>query len=294
MFGLLNIHKPAGMTSRDVVNRVQRLVRPAKAGHAGTLDPLATGVLVVAVGWATRLIEYVQRMPKRYVGTFLLGRHSDTEDVEGRVVELPDPPRPTRAQIAAALPRFIGQIQQTPPAFSALKVRGQRAYALARAGQLVELNPRPIWISELQLQDYEYPELTIEIECGSGTYVRSLGRDLAESLGTAAVMSALTRTAIGNFRIESASAIEDLSCENLPERLLPATDALADLPRMVLSDAEITRVRRGQPIFNPGPSLPSVISPEVVALDAQGQLVAILGVNASSLRPVRVVPAEAT
>src|SRR6187399_831043 len=122
MFGLLNLDKPAGVTSRDVVNRVQRLVRPHKVGHAGTLDPLATGVLVVAIGPATRLVEYVQRMPKTYHATFLLGRTSDTEDVQGTVVELPNPPVSKRADIAGATLRFVGQIEQRPPAYSALKV----------------------------------------------------------------------------------------------------------------------------------------------------------------------------
>src|SRR3954462_2976034 len=127
MIGLLNLNKPPGCTSRDVVNRVQKLVRPEKVGHAGTLDPLATGVLVVAIGGATRLVEYIQQQPKRYLATFLLGRESDTEDVEGKVVELGQPPIPPPHEIATALPRFTGEIDQVPPAFSALKVAGQRA-----------------------------------------------------------------------------------------------------------------------------------------------------------------------
>src|SRR5690606_37780791 len=131
MFGILNIHKPAGITSRDVVNRVQRLAKPHKTGHAGTLVPLATGVLAVCVGQATRLIEYVQLMPKRCVGTCLLGRQSGREDVEGAVVELAAPPVPTREQIETAIPLFVGRILQTPPAYSVLKVGGKRAYALA-------------------------------------------------------------------------------------------------------------------------------------------------------------------
>src|SRR5262245_35406014 len=200
MFGLLNIDKPAGLTSRDVVSRVQRLVRPQKVGHAGTLDPLATGVLVVAVGPATRLVEYVQRMPKTYQGTFLLGRTSDTEDVEGEVVELDSPPVPTRAEIDAALPRFIGTIEQRPPAYSALKVAGRRAHKLARRGEAVELAPRPVEIHAIELLRYEYPEMELRIDCGSGTYVRSLGRDVAEAVDTGAVMAALRRLAIGPFQ----------------------------------------------------------------------------------------------
>src|SRR5262245_7182097 len=171
MFGLLNIDKPAGVTSRDVVNRVQRLVRPLKVGHAGTLDPLATGVLVVAIGQATRLVEYLQRLPKTYQGTFLLGRTSDTEDIEGTVIELTDTSIPTEQQIQGALPQFLGTIDQTPPAYSALKVSGQRSYDLARRGQAVDLAARPVEIHDLQLVRFAYPELELLIRCGSGTYI---------------------------------------------------------------------------------------------------------------------------
>src|SRR5206468_2581373 len=146
------------LTSRDVVNRVQRLVRPHKVGHAGTLDPQATGVLVLALGPATRLVEYVQQMPKTYQATFLLGRTSDTEDIAGTVVELPAPVVPTRAEIETAIPRFLGTIEQRPPAYSALKVAGRRAYELARRGDAVELAPRSIEVHSLEIVRYDYPE----------------------------------------------------------------------------------------------------------------------------------------
>jgi tRNA pseudouridine55 synthase len=243
--GLLNINKPPGATSRDAVNIVQRLVRPAKAGHAGTLDPLATGVLVICVGAATRLIEHVQRLPKTYLGTFLLGRESDTEDIEGRVVELADPPRPTLEQLSAAAARFTGETMQRPPAYSALKVAGRRAYELARKGKPVDLKPRPIKVFRLEIKSYCYPRMELEIECGGGTYVRSLGRDLAESLGTAAVMSALTRTAIGDFRLQNAVDPASLSAEDLPSRLLPLLRAVEDLPRVDLTPAEVVRLVNG-------------------------------------------------
>jgi tRNA pseudouridine55 synthase len=142
MFGLLNLNKPSGITSRRVVDRVQRLVRPDKVGHAGTLDPLACGVLVVGIGQATRLVEYVQEMPKHYSATFLLGRTSTTEDVEGRVTELAGARPPARAELERAVRELTGQIEQRPPSFSALKIAGQRAYDLARAGDEVELAPR--------------------------------------------------------------------------------------------------------------------------------------------------------
>ena len=227
--GLLNLDKPAGITSRDAVDLVQRLARPAKVGHAGTLDPLATGVLVICVGAATRLIEYVQRMPKRYVGTFLLGRSSATEDIDGAVTLLPDPPIPAADQIEAAAKKFVGRLLQRPPAFSALKVAGQRAYDLARRGEAVDLKPRPIEVYSLKVARYEYPELVLEIECGGGTYVRSLGRDLAESLGTAAVMSALVRTAIGPWTLDTAVDPRTLTAANWQSHLDPLRKALAAL-----------------------------------------------------------------
>ncbi|NLF71723.1 MAG: tRNA pseudouridine(55) synthase TruB [Candidatus Anammoximicrobium sp.] len=272
MFGLLNVNKPSGITSRDVVNRVQRLVRGVKVGHAGTLDPLATGVLVVALGPATRLVEYVQRMPKTYVGTFLLGRASDTEDVEGKVVELENPPRPTAGEIEAALPHLTGMIEQRPPAFSALKVQGRRAYEVARRGGAVELRPRPVEVHRLTLVRYAYPELQLEVCCGSGTYIRSLGRDVAQALGTAAVMSALIRTAIGDFRIEESCRTDDLTAETIRGQLLPPGRALVQLPSVPLAADEIRRLADGVAI----PNRWQLNAPELAAVDGQGQLIAIL------------------
>ena len=271
--GLLNLNKPAGATSRRVVDRVQRLARPAKVGHAGTLDPLATGVLVVCVGAATRLIEYVQRMPKGYLGTFLLGRCSPTEDVDGEVTLLADPPVPTRQRIVEAAERFVGQIEQRPPAYSALKVGGRRAYDLARKGHDVKLKPRPVTVHQIEVKSYAYPELVLRIECGSGTYVRSLGRDLAESLGTAAVMSALVRTRIGSFSVEDAVDPRQLRDGDWADHLLPPLLAVERLPRIALSPEEMTRIGHGQTISRESPR---VDAREIVAVDTAGRLRAIL------------------
>ncbi len=276
------------MTSRRVVDVVQRLVRPAKVGHAGTLDPLATGVLVVCVGAATRLIEYVQRMPKSYTGTFLLGRRSPTEDVDGDVTELDSPPIPTRAQIDAAAAALVGRIEQRPPAFSALKVAGRRAYDLARRGDEVKLEPRPVVIHGIDVVDYDYPRLTLDVTCGSGTYIRSLGRDLAESLGTAAVMSALVRTAIGRFRVEDGVEAEDLTKNNLPGHLLPPLWAVDALPQVELSAEEVATIRRGQTIPD---RTANRTAKEIAAIDSFGHLAAILRPRgAGQLGPLRNLP----
>ncbi len=283
-FGLLNIDKPAGITSRKVVDAVAKLVRPEKAGHAGTLDPLATGVLVVCVGKATRLIEYVQRQHKTYLATFLLGRHSDTEDIEGTVTVLESPPIPSLDSIRRAAESFIGTILQRPPAFSALKVQGQRSYDLARAGEIPELKPRPVEIHSIEIVQYDYPGLTLRIGCGSGTYIRSLGRDLAEKLGTAAVMSALERTAIGEFHVEDALPLDQLTPENLRENLLPPLRAVPGLPIVKLNEAQQRRLLNGLPLTDVVTSADS--SAELAAVDAAGNLVAILRVAPDGLRPV--------
>jgi tRNA pseudouridine55 synthase len=272
--GLINLNKPKGWTSREAVDCIERLLGPgAKVGHAGTLDPLATGVLVLCVGTATRLIEYVQRMPKRYAAGFLLGRTSPTEDVEAEVTELPDPPVPTLPEIEAAARRLVGRIEQRPPAFSALKVGGRRAYDLARRGQDVKLKPRPVEVYALAVRGYDYPRLALEIECGSGTYIRSLGRDLAESLGTGAVMAELTRTAIGSLGIDEAVEPERLDASNWRDFLLPMRRAVESLPAVRLSADELIELRHGRTIPRP-PSLPE--SNEYAAFDPAGRLAAIL------------------
>ncbi|MGE0606256.1 MAG: tRNA pseudouridine(55) synthase TruB [Pirellulales bacterium] len=287
--GLLIVHKPPGMTSRRVVDVVARLVKPAKVGHAGTLDPLATGVLVICMGQATRLIEYVQQMPKRYRGQFLLGRTSPTEDIEGEVTLLDHPPQPTRAEFEAAIPNFLGEISQRPPAFSALKVAGRRAYDLARAGQQVDLAPRTVTIHQLTLTDYDYPRLSLEIECGSGTYVRSLGRDLARAVGSDAVMSALARTAIGDFRLENAVAPEQLTRDNIGQFLLPPRAAIVGLPSLLVDEQESRRLANGQLLERPD----CVHTGETAAIDAAGRLVALLQPRGDGwLKPTRTFPAD--
>jgi tRNA pseudouridine55 synthase len=295
--GLLNLKKPSGMTSRQVVNIVERLARPAKAGHAGTLDPLATGVLVVCVGGATRFIAYVQRMRKRYTATFLLGRQSPTEDMEGEVVELRGAPVPSREQIEAAARRFVGRIEQRPPAFSALKICGRPAYKLARRGETVALAPRPVEIYRIEVQSYRYPELVLDVECGGGTYIRSLGRDLGESLGTAAVMSALVRTAIGRFSVHEAVSPQELTPDSWRTFLRPPLEAI-DLPRVELSVAEATRIRNGLTIVLKREDEPPAASPgpqempaELAAIDPAGQLIGILGpVAGGQWRAMRNLP----
>ena len=197
--GVLNLDKPMGLTSRDVVNRVVRLVRPAKVGHAGTLDPLATGVLVVCVGHATRLISLAQEGRKRYLARFVLGQSSDTDDITGQVTQGGDWTGVKLGDLEGLLPQFVGRIQQVPPQFSAIHVQGERAYDLARRGEVVELQPRPVDVFAIRIVSFQAPALELDIECGSGTYIRSLARDLGARLGCGALMTDLRRLGVGPF-----------------------------------------------------------------------------------------------
>jgi tRNA pseudouridine55 synthase len=218
-------------------------------------------------------------MRKLYDATFLLGHHSDTDDTEGQVTMLENAPEPTRAAIERALPGFEGTIEQRPPVYSALKVAGRRAYKLARQGTNVQLAPRSVTIHHLRILRYAYPELQLEIECSSGTYVRALGRDLAEALGTRAVMSALVRVAIGNFRLENSVPLNQLTRESLPKHLQSPLAAVSDLPQVIVDCSEIVEIRHGRPIDSSrwiSPTALELSSTEWAAVDADGELVAIL------------------
>ena len=277
MFGIVNLNKPVGWTSRDAVNRVQSLVKPAKVGHAGTLDPLATGVLVVCVGPATRLISHVQQQEKEYHATFLLGRTSPSDDIESEVTEIDDAVQPSLEEIVAQLPHLVGRIEQLPPKYCALKVDGKRAYELARRGEDVKLKSRPVEVYELKILSYDYPELQLVIRCGSGTYVRSIGRDLAESLGTGAVMSALVRTAIGNFRVADALDVEGLDAERITENLQSPLLAVPHLRQIELDQSQLRDIGNGRLIdVSHFASQSFTDGDQVAAIDASGRLAAIL------------------
>ena len=293
MFGILNINKRSGWTSRDVVNRVHRFVRPAKAGHAGTLDPLATGVLIVAVGQATRLVEYAHRLPKSYRATFQLGRRSASDDVATEVEHLARVSVPSREQLETALSDFTGVIQQRPPAFSAIHVAGQRSYKLARRGESVELDLRPVTIHSLELIGYEYPEFVLDIRCGSGTYIRALGRDLAESLETAAVMAALERKSIGNLDVTTAIDVDEIE-HRLTEIMLSPRFLVDAVPSILLSDEEIVELHHGRTVrgekrrIEP-PCWPDEQSRQDIAgVDHTGRVVTILQATPDGeFRPLR-------
>lgn len=219
MNGLLVIDKPAGMTSRDVVNRVQRwFPRGTKVGHTGTLDPLATGVLVICVGAATKLADVVQAMGKSYRSQFRLGATSDTDDADGTVALVADAAPPTEEMVRTALAGFVGVVEQLPPAYSALKVAGRRAHDLARRGEAVELKPRPVRIDAVRLLGYEWPFVEVEVDCGKGTYIRSIARDLGAKLGVGGLVATLRRTRVGPFTADQGIGL-DISWEEARKQL---------------------------------------------------------------------------
>jgi tRNA pseudouridine55 synthase len=240
--GVLVVDKPRGVTSFDVVAAVRRARGERRVGHAGTLDPMATGVLPVCLGEATKLVPFLQSGEKEYLAQLRLGATTDTQDAEGKILAERDPSSVTRAGIDAALPRFVGRILQTPPMHSALKQDGRRLYELARQGVEVERAPRPVDVHALHVIAFEPPSLTLAVRCGKGTYVRTLAADLGEALGCGAHLTALRRTRVGAFAIEGAVAMEQLA----EAALLSPAEALSDLPSLCLDETIARDVRDGK------------------------------------------------
>ena len=269
--GVIPVDKPVGVSSRHVVDVVARALGMKTVGHAGTLDPLASGVVVVCVGHATKLVDYLHGLTKHYSATFLLGRSSPSDDFETPVEEEEQPVRPSAAEIETAARSFRGDIQQRPCDYSAVHVDGKRAYRLARKGRPVVLESKPVRIERLEITGYEWPRLAVEIECSSGTFVRALGRDLAESLGTTAVMESLVRTAVGPFSQRASIALDVITPETARAAILPAGAAVAHLASMVLADDVLASAVRGGLL-----QFPENNAPAVAALDATGQLVGML------------------
>jgi tRNA pseudouridine55 synthase len=267
-----------------VVDRVARLVGRVKVGHAGTLDPLASGVLVVCVGAATRLVEEIQGLPKSYRTAVRLGARSDTLDADGRIERVEDPRVPSPEEVAAAVAPLVGEVDQVPPDFSALKVGGRRAYDLARAGRPVDLAPRRVRIDRIAVVRYEWPRLELEVDCGSGTYIRSIARDIGEALGCGGLVEVLLRTRIGPFTLDQAVDPAGLSADSLPARLRPAVEAVAGWPRLVLEPGQVSAIAAGRQLpFGPA-ILPGISAGPIALVDAGGRLVALADVDATGGR----------
>jgi tRNA pseudouridine55 synthase len=297
LHGWIVLDKPRGMTSAHAVAAVRRITGAAKAGHGGTLDPLATGVLPIALGEATKTVAWAIEGRKLYHFTLRWGEARDSDDADGAIVAS-SAMRPSRAAIEAALPSFVGTVLQRPPAFSALKVAGMRAYDLAREGVVVALEPRPVEIDEFRLlcvPDPDHAEFGALV--GRGTYVRALARDLGIKLGGLAHVVELRRHAVGRFRLERAISLENLAALGhsaaASEHLLPVETALDDIPALALTEAEAHALRRGQTVtpVRPGDRarIEQIGDGATLCAMSSGKLVALVEIASGGLRPVRVM-----
>lgn len=293
--GWLVLDKPVGMTSTHAVAVAKRLFSAKRAGHAGTLDPLASGCLPIALGEATKTVMFVMDGRKRYEFTVRWGEERDTDDAEGRVVAESEQ-RPTAETIRALLPRFTGTIEQVPPRYSAVKIAGERAYDIARDGETVELEARPVEIHRLELIDTpDRDHAVFAAECGKGTYVRAIARDMGRLIGCFGHVSALRRTAVGPFAAADMIPLADLQavCDraavgeaHLADALLPVSTALDDIPALAVSRADAARLQRGQAVLVRGRDAPIVRG--TVCVTVAGQLLALADMDRGEIVPKRV------
>lgn len=297
--GWVNLDKPIGMTSTQAIGKTRSILKGSKAGHAGTLDPLATGILPIALGEATKTIPYIQDSLKTYEFTVTWGEQRDTDDLEGEIIDTSDH-RPFEKDICKALPDFTGEIEQIPPRFSAIKIDGQRAYDLARAGKETKLKSRIVYIEKLELLNTTKDTASFEMICGKGTYVRSLARDMAEQLGTKGHVSALRRTKVGPFTSENTISLDILSDMDYVaarrEALLPVRTALDDIPALALNKEETARLRNGQDVdfisrsdFERLEKANLAGAENITAIAfCKDETIAIIEVNKYKIKPVRV------
>jgi tRNA pseudouridine55 synthase len=279
--GVLVIDKPVGMTSHDVVQIVRKGTNIRRAGHTGTLDPRASGVLVVLLGPAVRLSEYVSASDKRYQAVVRLGTSTDTYDADGRITSS-SPVNVTEEQFEEALQKFIGEIEQVPPPYSAVKVKGRKAYEMARDGEEVELAPRTIKVYSLELLEWAPPEAVIDVYCSSGTYVRSLAHDMGEALGCGAHLVGLRRTKSGRFTLRDAVPLRKLrevfETGTWYHYLIPAAEALSDWPAIELTHEQVEAVRHGHRV----PVTDTSMGDKARGISEQGELVALLEIDPES------------
>lgn len=292
--GILNLNKPMGMTSHDVVQRVRRILGIKKVGHTGTLDPMATGVLLVCVGQSTRLIEYLQPGKKIYQAEITLGQSTNTYDAEGDIVTTHDPSAISRTDFIQVIQPFIGAIQQVPPPFSAIKQNGVPLYKLARQGKNVLAPARKVQIDSIEVLSFQNPIVDVKVTCGSGTYIRSLAHDIGNALGVGAHLSALTRIQNGEWHIDDAISLDELAhaqqSGQLAEVIVSKESAMAHMPKIVLSAENERRALQGQRI--PLDTVP-IAETDIAAFSASGQLIAMLCPREPGLfKPRKVFPSQ--
>jgi tRNA pseudouridine55 synthase len=287
--GFFNIDKPAGMTSHDVVAKIRRILQLKKVGHAGTLDPMATGVLIVCVGGATRLSEYVMQSTKRYQAQVCLGVTTNTFDATGEIQQVRDAGGIQREDVEETLKHFIGDIQQVPPMYSAIKQGGRKLYDLARAGQTVEREARAVRIEALAITEWSPPLFTLDVTCSAGTYVRSLAYDLGETLGVGAHLSGLTRTASGAFRLEEAVSLQMLlSSHDWKTYLILPQNALGGWLVVHCDEQQTSEIQHGRPVMAADASGDQL----ALAYAPEGRLIAIVQANSGAWKPLKVFSME--
>jgi tRNA pseudouridine55 synthase len=288
MDGVLNINKASGVTSHDVVVSVRKILRERRIGHTGTLDPLATGVLVLCVGKATRIAQYLEAGEKEYKAVMQLGVTTDTLDSDGSVLETKTYLPPDRQKMLAVMQGFTGTIMQRPPAYSAVKVAGVPSYKLAREGKAQQLMPRPVKIYSIEMTAFEDPLVRLTVRCSKGVYIRTLCSDIGASLGMGAHLAGLERTRSGSFSIDHAITLEQLQAKTASgDAALIATpidDALADLPSVLISETETIRVLHGNQIDCPA-SCANITTDHVRLHGPAGRLLALATIHAGVLKP---------
>ncbi len=291
MFGLLNIYKPRGISSYDVIRQLRRtLPRKLRLGHAGTLDPLAEGVLVICLGPATRLAGLIHAWPKEYLCLARLGAVSSTDDAEGEIRPTPGAEGPSLDAVRQAAARSVGAIRQVPPAYSAVKVDGQRAYRLARRGRKVALPAKTVTVHSIEVLEYDYPRLRLRVRCGSGTYLRSLVRDLGEFLGVGGYCAELVRTAVGPFTASRAVRIEQIASGRAADFVIAPIEAVPPEARVKVTEAQVRELARGRAIEAPRLDEASARHELLGAVGPEGRLLALLRRTGAPgrLRPEKV------
>lgn len=285
--GVLIVNKRAGISSFDVIRILRRSLQLRHMGHTGTLDPFATGVLIIAVGSATRLIEYTHTFPKTYEVTIKLGATSSTDDPTGQITPHTVTTIPDRATIEQTLEQFVGTHEQVPPIYSAIKQQGEPVYAKARRGESVHLPSRSVTLYAITLRDYTYPTLSCEIRCSTGTYIRAFARDLGVALGTGAYALTLCRTAIGPWSIDNAKHVETITMESLPQMLQPASQLVQHLPALTLSNDNVAQLQQGRAVL-----FHTTVSSPVALYTSEGLLVGIGSYDPTQHRllPHKILP----
>lgn len=289
LHGVINVLKHAGVSSHDIVANVRKLLKTKKVGHTGTLDPDAVGVLVLCIGKATKLVEYLTNTNKTYRAELCFGYETDTQDGSGQIIKKTKLPEIDEQEFINILKNFLGEIEQIPPMFSAIKKNGQPLYKLARQGKVVEVEPRKIKIHKIDLLKFDKQRALIEVTCGKGTYIRTLCQDIGRALGSSAYMSFLLRTQSGNFHINNAYTLAELAQLSPDQFLIKPADSLIDWPGIQLTDSRlINRVKNGNKI----PSELLLAAPEFLkkykVLDGQGDLLAIGEVENNFFKPIKV------